>query len=139
MIEDPFQLFNTANAVLDPNTGKSLENQKLINHPDPHICQTWQRSSANELGRLTQAVGNHITGTDTIWFIHQHEVPNGRTATYAHFVCDVRDQKSEPERTRVTVGGDLIDYPDPSTTRTCDLVTFKMHVNCTLPRHRCKY
>ena len=30
------------------------------------------------------------------------------------------------------VGGNLIDYPDPVTTRTCDLVTFKMHINSTL-------
>ena len=37
------------------------------------------------------------------------------------------------------VGGNLIDYPDPVTTRTCDLVTFKMHINSTLSQPKQKY
>ena len=35
--------------------------------------------------------------------------------------------------------GNLIDYPDPVTTRTCDLVTFKMHINSTLSQPKRKY
>ena len=54
-------------------------------------------------------------------------------------MCEVRPQKSEKEQTRLTVGGNLIDYPDPVTTRTCDLVTFKMHINSTLSRVNRKY
>ena len=47
--------------------------------------------------------------------------------------------KNEKECTRLTVGGNLNDYPDPVTTRTCDLVTFKMHINSTLSRPKRKY
>ena len=54
-------------------------------------------------------------------------------------MCEVRPQKSEKERTRLTVGGNLIDYTDPVTTRTCDLVTLKMHINSTLSRVKRKY
>ena len=95
--------------------------------------------SANEFGQLAQGMGGHITGTDTIRFIHHHEMPPTRRPTYARFVCDIRPQKAERERTRLTVGGNLIDYPDSVTTRTCDLVTFKMHINSTLSRPKRKY
>ena len=54
-------------------------------------------------------------------------------------MCEVQPQKSEKERTRLTVGGNLIDYPDPVTTCTCDLVTFKMHINSTLLWTKRKY
>ena len=37
------------------------------------------------------------------------------------------------------VGGNLIDYPDTVTTQTCDLVTFKMHINSTLSWPKQKY
>ena len=66
-------------------------------------------------------------------------MPKNRRPTYAHFVCEVQPQKTEKERTRLMVGENLIDYPDPITTRICDLVTFKMHINSTLSRSKRKY
>ena len=139
MLEDPFPLIKSANAVTDPDTGQQLEYRQLINHPNAHLRKPWQRSSANEFGRLAQGVGGHITGTETIRFIHHHEMPPTRRPTYARFVCEIRPQKAEKECTRLTVGGNLIDYPDSVTTRTCDLVTFKMHINSTLSRPKRKY
>ena len=139
MLEDLFPLIQSANAVTDPNTGKQLEYKQLINHPNCNLRKTWQHSSANEFGRLAQGVGGRIAGTETIRFIHHHEMPPTRRPTYARFVCEIRPQKSEKERTRLTVGGNLIDYPDPITTRTCNLVTFKMHINSTLSWTKRKY
>ena len=139
MLEDPFPLIREANAVTDPNTGKQLEYKQLINHPDNNLRRTWQRSSANEFGRLAQGVRGQINGTDTIKFLHHHEMPTNRRPTYARFVCEIRPQKTEQERTRLTVGGNLIDYPDTVTTRTCNLVTFKLHINSTLSRPNRKY
>ena len=55
------------------------------------------------------------------------------------FVCEIRPQKTGKECTRLTVGGNLIDYPDAITTQMCDLVTFKMHINSTLSRPNRKY
>ena len=46
MLEDPFPLIQSANAVTDPDTGKQLEYKQLINHPNSHIRKTWQHSSA---------------------------------------------------------------------------------------------
>jgi hypothetical protein len=38
-------------------------------------------------------------------------MPPGWSATYARFICGYWPQKSEPECIRLTVGGNLIDYP----------------------------
>ena len=99
LLEDPSPLIQSANSVTDPNTGKQLEYKQLINHPDSKVCQTWQRSSANEFGRLVQGVGGQIEGTETIKFLHYHEMPKNRRPTYVHFVCDVRPQKTKQEQT----------------------------------------
>ena len=115
LLEDPFPLIQSANSVTDPNTGKQLEYKQLMNHPDSKVCKMWQRSSANEFGRLAQGVGGQIKGTDTIKFLHYNEMPKNWQPTYACFVCDVQPQKTEQEQTRLTVGGNLIDYPDPVT------------------------
>ena len=116
MLEDPFPLIRAANAVTDPHTGKQLEYRQLINHPDYELQRTWQRSSANEFRRLAQGVGGRIDGTETIKFLLYHEMPMNRRPTYARFVCEICPQKTEQERTRLTVGGNLIDYPDTVTT-----------------------
>ena len=84
-------------------------------------------------------MGGRINGTETIKFLHYHKKPKDWRPTYVHFVCDERPQKTEQERTRLMVGGNLIDYPDPITTRTCDFVTFKMHINSTLSQPKRKY
>ena len=139
MLEDPFPLIESTNAVTDPDTGKQLEYKQLINHPNCHLRKNWQHSSANEFGCLAQGVGGRIARTEMIRFIHHHEMPPTRRPTYASFVCKIRPQKSKKEQTRLTVGGNLIDYPDPITTRMCDLVTFKMHITSTLSWTKRKY
>lgn len=125
-----------ANAVFDPESGKSLEYRHLIQHPK--YSDRWLRSAANEFGRLAQGVGDRIKGTDTIRFISKTDVPAGRSETYARFVCDVRPQKEEKERTRLTVGGNLINYPGDVSSPTADLTTFKMHVNDVLSTPQAK-
>jgi hypothetical protein len=47
-------------------------------------------------------------------------------------VCDYRLQKSEPERTRLTVGGNLIEYPSNVATSIADLTTAKILWNSTI-------
>ena len=138
-MEDPFPLIQAANSITDPSTGKQLEYKQLINHPDRKIRQMWQHSSANEFGCLAQGMGGRIEGTDTIKFLRYHEMLKNRRPTYVRFVCEIHPQKAEKERTRLMVGGNLIDYPDTVTTRTCDLVTFKMHIYITLSQPNRKY
>jgi hypothetical protein len=98
--------------------------------------EKWLRSSSNEFGRLTQGIRD-ATGTDTITFIAKTDVPMGRSVTYAQFVATLHPQKAEQERTRLTVGGNLIDYPGDVSTRTAGLTTAKLLWNSVLSkRHR---
>jgi hypothetical protein len=119
-----------ANAVIDPITGKSMEYRALIN--DPTTQKDWLHSAANEFGRCAQGVGNRIKGTNTITFIPKHEVPADRKVTYARFVCTLRPQKTEVRRTRLTVGGNLIDYPGDTSAPTADITTAKCLINSVL-------
>ena len=76
--------------------------------------KAWSLSSANEFGQLANGIGGRIKNpTNTIEFIFQHEMPTERKrdVTYGQFVCTVQPKKAEPNRTRLTVGGDRINYP----------------------------
>ena len=99
---------------------------------NPRTKELWNRSAANEFGRLAQGVGNRIVGTDTIFFIRRSQVPRHKKATYPRFVVSYRGQKAEPERTRLTVGGNLIDYAGDVSTRTADMTSFKLLANSTI-------
>jgi len=125
------------NAIIDPVTGASLEYRHLIKNDQTRL--TWNRSFANELGRLANGVGNRIKGTNTIKFIPKTSVPPGRKVTYGRIVVDYRPTKTEPNRTRLTVGGDKIDYPGAVWTDTADTVTAKLLLNSVIstPRARC--
>jgi hypothetical protein len=52
--------------------------------------------------------------------------------TYARVVIDHRPQKEDPNRVRITVGGNLINYPFKLTTRTTDMVSSKILWNSTI-------
>ena len=95
--------------------------------------EVWSRSYANELGRLTQGIRN-IPGTNMMFFIHKSEVPEDRNKdiTYGCIVVVVRPQKKEQECTRLTMGGNLIDYPWEVATPTSDLTTAKLLFNSVL-------
>jgi hypothetical protein len=95
-----------ANAVICPETGKSLKHQELITKLK-HKTR-WMKSIANEINRLFN--------TNTIRFIRRSDVPKGRKVTYGSFVVEIRDHKDERERTRLTVEGDQIEFPGDKST-----------------------
>jgi hypothetical protein len=112
-----------ANAVICPETGKSLKHQELITKMRYKI--KWMRSTANEINRLYN--------TNTIRFIGRSNIPKGRKVTYGSFVVDIKDHKVERERTRLTVGGDQIEYPGDTSTRTAGLTTAKFSSTVLFP------
>ena len=59
-------------------------------------------------------------------------IPKDRVVTYARVVVDFRPQKDDPNRVRITVGGNLIKYPGELTTRTADLTTSKLLWNSVI-------
>jgi hypothetical protein len=104
-----------------------MEYRQLIS--DPTTKAAWQLSAANEFGHLAQGVGGQIKGMDTIKFIHGNELPADRQPTYPRFVCTERPQKEEKFRMRMTVGGNLIDYPGDISIGTAEMETIKILLN----------
>jgi hypothetical protein len=74
-----------ANAVICPESGKSLKHQELIIVLRFKI--KWTRSTANEICRLYK--------TNTIRFIRKSSMPPGCKATYGSFVVDIKEHKEE--------------------------------------------
>jgi hypothetical protein len=111
-----------ANVVICPETGKSLKHQELIKKLRYKI--KWMRSTANEISRLYN--------TNTIRFKRRLNILKGLKVTYVSFVVDIKDQKEEKERTRLTVGGDQIEYPGDKSTRTAGLTTTKILINSVI-------
>jgi hypothetical protein len=89
------------------------------------------RSTANEITRLYK--------TNTIWFIRRSNIPKGQHVTYGSFVVDIKDHKEEKERTRLTVGGDQIEYPGDKSTRTAGLTTAKILINSVISTQDAKF
>ena len=138
--QKPMQaLRELASSVLDTETGKLLEYRHL--RQDEKYKTAWNTSAANEFGRLAQGVGGRIKGTDTIAFVHKKDIPQDRfkDCTYGKFVCDVRPTKAEPNRTRLTVGGDRINYPEDVGTPTADMLLVKLLLNSVISTKGAKF
>jgi hypothetical protein len=114
-------------SVLDPSTGKFLEHREL--RRDPRYKTTWDTSYANELGRLCQGIGSgatltskRVAGTNTFFLIDYHDIPSHKRKEICHtmVVCEVRPDKDDPDRTRITIGGSRICYPGDVGTNTVD-------------------
>ena len=118
----------TVNAVYSTTEGRSLQYRQLLHTPDKH---TWIQSLSNEFGRLAQG-NDRVRGTNTIFFIPKSKIPAGRAPTYASIVVSIRPEKSETHRTRLTVGGNLINYPGEVSTDTADITTAKLLFNSVL-------
>jgi len=95
---------------------------------------------SNELGRLTQG-NSRVQGTNTMYFLPYENIPIDRRkdVTYARIVVDYRPQKQEKERTRITVGGNLINYPDDVSTKTAEISTAKILINSTISTPNAKF
>ena len=126
-------------AVIDKATGKMLNYRQLMRHPT--YKKDWQLSSANEFGRLANGVGGLIKVNNTINFIRMQDVNKGRMkdVTYGQFLCLVRLEKAEPNRTRFVVGGDRINYPGEVGTSTAEMLVAKILFNSVISTKNARY
>ena len=129
--------------VVHPTTGETINSyKKLI--ACPLLRDVWTTAFGKEFGNLAQ--GDRKTGekgTNTM-FVMTHsqvrDIPRYRTITYGRIVVDYRPQKDDPNRVRITAGGNLIkDYPGELTTRTADLTTSKILWNSVLSTKGAKF
>eukprot|EP00804_Cyclotella_cryptica_P022477 CCRYP_015112-RA/>CCRYP_015112-RA protein AED:0.28 eAED:0.23 QI:0/0/0/1/0/0/2/0/681 len=129
--------------VVHPTTGETITSyKKLI--ACPLLRDVWTTAFGKEFGNLAQ--GDKKTGekgTNTMFVMTHSQVkniPKDRTVTYGRVVVDYRPQKDDPNRVRITAGGNLIkDYPGELTTRTADLTTSKILWNSVLSTTGAKF
>ena len=91
---------------MDTDTCKLLNYRQLMRNLK--YKNNWSTSSANEFGQLANGLGGRIKiPTNTIKLIRRKENPNNhrKYVTYRKFICSVRPEKKEKNRTRSTVGG----------------------------------
>jgi len=128
--------------VIHPVTGASIDKYTTLIRDDL-LRDKWKRAFGKEFGNLAQ--GDTLTGTpgtNTIFVLSHDEIrniPRDRTVTYVRIVVNYRPQKADPNRVRLTAGGNLINYPFELTTRTADLTTAKILWNSTISTNGARY
>ena len=72
-----------------------------------------------------------MEGTNTLFFIKYEDIPMDRKkdVTYARICANYRPEKEDPNRIRITLGGNLVNYPGDVGTKTADLLTVKILLN----------
>jgi hypothetical protein len=125
-------LHEVAGAVMDVETGDMMEYRHLLKHPK--YRETWSKAFGKEIGRLAQGQKGVVNGTDALFFIPKSDVPPERLRdiTYARICANYRPEKADPNRIRITLGGNLVNYPGDVGTRTADLLTVKLLLNSVI-------
>ena len=93
------------------------------------VKERWLQAMCKELGRLSNGYKDMTPGMKAMEFMNKEEVeqiPKDKRITYARIIADYREQKADPYRIRITVGGNLIDCPGPTTSTTSELTTAKL-------------
>ena len=120
------QTSERAQLIHNKETNTYLNYRQLLRHPKYN--DTWSKYSANKFGWLTNGLKDgRVKGTNTMHFIRKADVPADRKkdVTYGSFTCDFRPNKAEENRTRLTMGGDRINYPEDCGTPTVNMILFK--------------
>jgi len=127
------------NAVLDKYTGELLEMRHLL--VNPKYKDGWGKSYTTELGHLAQGLPGVSEGTNTIVFITRDKIPMDRlkNITYGRICTNYRPEKADPNRSRLTVGGDRLNVPGDCGTPTVDMVTIKLHLNSVISTKGARY
>eukprot|EP00804_Cyclotella_cryptica_P021147 CCRYP_001465-RA/>CCRYP_001465-RA protein AED:0.35 eAED:0.35 QI:0/0/0/1/0.5/0.33/3/0/629 len=129
-IPKPVPILSTCMKRVDKKVHRALAvmDQITAYHDD------WTKSSANAFGRLANGVSGRVKGTNTICFIRKRDIPKARLkdVTYGQFVCTIRPEKKEPNRTRLAVGGDRINYPCEVAMPTADMLAAKILFNSVI-------
>ena len=119
-------------SVLNKETGELMDYRHLIGNP--RYRALWSKSYVNKLGRLLQVMPGRVKGIDTIFFINKANIPSYccKDVTYGRIFVSYRPEKSEPNCTRLTVGGDRVNYYGDCGTLTTDILNFKFLLNITI-------
>ena len=67
-----------------------------------------------------------------MFFVQRSQIPTGRKISYGNFIYDVRPQKPEIHRVRLTAGGDKLDAYKETSSPTVSLIDAKLNFNSTI-------
>ena len=84
-------------------------------------------------------VAKKRAGTDTIDFIFHKDKLKDRSSTYVIDVFNIRPQKTDTHRTRITERVNLIYYPGEVITPTSYLTTMKININSAISDVKSRY
>jgi len=87
--------------------------------------EAWQKSNAAEFVEL-------IETTKTMHPIHFADIPTDRRGDIGYYNPQVKEKYKDgaiDRRTRGTIGGNVIEYPGPTSSRTASLETVKILIN----------
>ena len=138
-----FQGYKYANAVLDEESGCMLELRDLLKHPKH--SKIWNIAAYKEYGDLFQGYGKNADrtkiakGTNTCHWCPKTQVQKNKKATYAWYVVNVRPEKYDPNRLRITVSGNRLDYFGEISIGTKSLETAKILINSVLLTKNAKF
>ena len=126
--------------MFDPESGSTLEYRQLCRNPK--FKDIWEASYSNELSRLCQGIGKvpngpkqqRVAGTDTYHLIWLSDIPHDRRKEicFSRVICEIRPQKEDQNRTRITIAGNRIVFPGEVTTPSASLELVKLIVNSVL-------
>ena len=107
-----------------------MEIKALINHKNLSTQQIWRQGVSNELRRLMKG-GDGIKGTDTMHPILKCNMRKDKKACFSRWVANIRLQKEEIYRVRMTAAGNYLEgtYNGKTSTKTADRETVKIHTN----------
>ncbi len=94
----------------------------ILKHPK--YKEVWSKSFGTKIWHL-------ITTLQTIFSIKKGDIPEDwcPDITYGQICCNYHSEKKDPYRTRIKMGGNLINYPSNCGTPTADILTVKLLFN----------
>jgi len=123
--------------AMHPDTGEFVEFPKLL---DSSEAPDWWNENSNEIGRLAQGhPKNNTEGTETVHFIFPHQMPKGKKPACLKIVAADKTAKANPKRVRWTAGGDRITHLGEKSTKTADLLTFKLLANSIISTDKARF
>ena len=88
-----------------------MEYRKLMRKPK--YRQLYRNYYAKEIGQLAQGMHGLVDGTNTMFLIDNQDIPVKRwkDVKCGIVVVEYQPDKRNPYYTRLTIGGDIVNYP----------------------------
>jgi hypothetical protein len=143
VMHGPKKIEHYANLMVYPVTGETISSyKKLMN--DPATAEVWQTAFGKDFGGMCQ--GDNKTGqkgTNAMFVMTHDKIAHVLRAKkvfmYANQVVNHRPQQEDPNRIRITAGGNLIKYEEELSVRTVDINTAKLHWNSVISTDDAQY